>query len=175
MPYFYNNKQIREGRSWKNADGITHPSTWARWSDAEKKAAGLVWRDPPAPAPQPEPTLEEIRERWTTQVIEERTRRLDAGTTIDGIPVSGSIQVQADLTALDRLAEKATTNGVSEAVFEFRDQNDVVHKLTPEQVNSLFDKGSQWVMAIRKASWDLIDADPIPDDVTDDNHWNKYV
>lgn len=45
----YQGKHIREGRSWVNADGITHPTSWGRWSDAEKTAAGLVWADDPAP------------------------------------------------------------------------------------------------------------------------------
>ena len=45
----YNSKGIREGRSWKNSNGITHPTSWGRWSDAEKVAAGLVWADDPAP------------------------------------------------------------------------------------------------------------------------------
>ncbi len=42
----YLGKRIREGRSWQNADGIQHPTSWGRWSDAEKVAAGLVWVDP---------------------------------------------------------------------------------------------------------------------------------
>ncbi len=42
----YQGKHIREGRAWKNADGIQHPTSWGRWSDAEKVAAGLVWVDP---------------------------------------------------------------------------------------------------------------------------------
>ena len=45
----YQGKHIKEGRSWVNADGITHPTSWGRWSDAEKTAAGLVWADDPAP------------------------------------------------------------------------------------------------------------------------------
>ena len=44
----YLGKRIREGRAWKNADGIQHPTSWGRWSDSEKTAAGLVWVDPPA-------------------------------------------------------------------------------------------------------------------------------
>ena len=44
----YQGKRIREGRAWRNADGIQHPTSWGRWSDAEKVAAGLVWVDPPA-------------------------------------------------------------------------------------------------------------------------------
>lgn len=42
----YQGKRIREGRAWKNADGIQHPTSWGRWSDDEKVAAGLVWVDP---------------------------------------------------------------------------------------------------------------------------------
>jgi hypothetical protein len=44
----YQGKHIKEGRSWVNADGITHPTSWGRWSDADKTAAGLVWADDPA-------------------------------------------------------------------------------------------------------------------------------
>jgi hypothetical protein len=44
----YQGKRIREGRAWQNADGIQHPTSWGRWSDDEKVAAGLVWVDPPA-------------------------------------------------------------------------------------------------------------------------------
>ena len=47
MPWKLGNKIIREGRSWSN-DGVTHPANWAIWSDADKKAAGLAWEDPPA-------------------------------------------------------------------------------------------------------------------------------
>ena len=45
----YGETVIRVGRSWTNNDGITHPRNWARWSDAEKAAHGLVWEDDPAP------------------------------------------------------------------------------------------------------------------------------
>jgi hypothetical protein len=47
MPWKLGDKIIREGRSW-SADGITHPTNWAIWSDADKKALGLTWEDPPA-------------------------------------------------------------------------------------------------------------------------------
>ena len=42
----YQGKRIREGRSWKDSDGITHPTSWGRWSDAEKTSKGMVWVDP---------------------------------------------------------------------------------------------------------------------------------
>ena len=49
MAWTHNGKIIREGRSWTDGNGITHPTSWGRWSDAEKQAAGLVWQDDPAP------------------------------------------------------------------------------------------------------------------------------
>ena len=45
----YHGKTIRAGRSWQDDNGIKHPQTWMRWSDADKTAAGLVWVDDPAP------------------------------------------------------------------------------------------------------------------------------
>ena len=34
---------IRAGKSWTDANGITHPSNWMIWSDDDKRAAGLTW------------------------------------------------------------------------------------------------------------------------------------
>ena len=49
MAWTYLGRIIREGRSWTNADGVTHPTSWGKWSDDDKQAAGLVWQDDPAP------------------------------------------------------------------------------------------------------------------------------
>jgi len=49
MAWTYNNRVIREGRSWKDDSGVTHPTSWGRWSEADKSAAGLVWADGPEP------------------------------------------------------------------------------------------------------------------------------
>jgi hypothetical protein len=48
MPWKYKDRIIRAGKAWVDDNGITHPATWMRWTDAEKKAAGLVWEDAPA-------------------------------------------------------------------------------------------------------------------------------
>ena len=48
--YKYNGKVIREGRSWTDNNGVTHPSLWAsKWSEQEKIDAGLLWEDNPLP------------------------------------------------------------------------------------------------------------------------------
>ena len=43
MPWKHSGKVIRVGKSWTNNDGVTHPSNWATWSDADKAKAGLTW------------------------------------------------------------------------------------------------------------------------------------
>lgn len=48
MPWKYNDRVIKEGRSWTNDDGIQHPRNWAIWSDEDKTDNGLVWEDEPA-------------------------------------------------------------------------------------------------------------------------------
>ncbi len=40
--YKVDGKQIHVGRSWTSSNGIQHPKTWARWSDEEKKNAGIT-------------------------------------------------------------------------------------------------------------------------------------
>ena len=48
MPWKYNNRTIRAGKTWTDDNSIRHPAQWMRWTDAEKAAAGLVWEDAPA-------------------------------------------------------------------------------------------------------------------------------
>ena len=45
MAWKLNDKTISVGRSWTDANGITHPTNWMSWTDEEKKAAGLTWVD----------------------------------------------------------------------------------------------------------------------------------
>ena len=45
MAWKLDSKTIRAGKSWTDANGITHPTNWMIWSDDDKKAAGLTWVD----------------------------------------------------------------------------------------------------------------------------------
>lgn len=47
--YTYNERIIRAGRGWTDANGVKHPTNWMNWDDATKTAMGLVWVDDPAP------------------------------------------------------------------------------------------------------------------------------
>ena len=48
MPWKLEHKIIRAGQAWTDLNGIQHPKVWMRYTDAEKKAFGLTWEDPPA-------------------------------------------------------------------------------------------------------------------------------
>ena len=48
MPWKLEHKIIRAGQEWTGLDGTQHPKVWMRYTDAEKKAFGLIWEDPPA-------------------------------------------------------------------------------------------------------------------------------
>jgi len=48
MPWKLEHKIIRAGQAWTGLDGTQHPKVWMRYTDAEKKAFGLTWEDPPA-------------------------------------------------------------------------------------------------------------------------------
>jgi len=50
MVWKYGDFYLKEGKSWTETDGTKHPAQWMRWTDAEKKAKGLTWEDPPASA-----------------------------------------------------------------------------------------------------------------------------
>lgn len=50
MPYKYSGRVIREGKSWKDNDGIAHPANWATAWDAEEKASkGITFEAPVEP------------------------------------------------------------------------------------------------------------------------------
>lgn len=85
MPYSYSGKMLREGRSFKDNDGVMHPATWATaWSDEEKAAKGLVWVDPA-------PTFDS-RFYWSAGV--EKNIEDVAEVDVDGNPVLDEDGVQ---------------------------------------------------------------------------------
>ena len=49
MPWKKSDGTIVEiGKSWVDDNKIRHPTNWNIWTDAQKKAVGLTWEDPPA-------------------------------------------------------------------------------------------------------------------------------
>ena len=48
MPWTYNGKIIRAGRSFTDSSNVSHPSNWFTvWSEDHKKSIGMVWQAEP--------------------------------------------------------------------------------------------------------------------------------
>ena len=122
MVWKLNGTAIREGRSWKDANGITHPRTWGVWSDAEKTAAGLVWENDPAPyderfywdANTPK-SLTDVNETWSQQEID------------DGLASSGT---SAGDAKLDEAGNQLVTKGLK-TIYKERAKEQAAGKLAP--------------------------------------------
>jgi len=106
----------------------------------------------------------------------ERTRRLELGTTINVtgyglIPVQGRDQDQITILALENSARDLQAAGITDPVIPFRDRDNGDHILTPSQVLELMRKAKTFAQTVYQASWVLKDADPVPEDYTDDKYW----
>ncbi len=75
MPWKYNNRLINIGSSWTNDDGIKHPSNWNIWSDADKKANGLVWENEPEVST-PARNLNTLKAEWKETINQEANQKL---------------------------------------------------------------------------------------------------
>lgn len=118
----------------------------------------------------------EEQERRASGVNAERDRRLAMGATVDvtgigPIPVQGRAADQINLMALGDTAKDLIAAGVTDPIIPFRDGDNVIHDLTPEQVAEMARKGKEAASAIYAASWALKDSGYIPDDYADDRHW----
>lgn len=109
-------------------------------------------------------------------VTAERERRLKAGTVITlagygNIAVQGRQQDMISYMALRDQARTLAANGETQSVLQFRDRDNVMHSLTPQQVIDLVGAGQAYASDVFAASWVLKDADPIPHDYADDAYW----
>lgn len=58
-----------------------------------------------------------------------------------------------------------------ETTVDFRDGNNDMFTLTPQQMLELWQKSAGYISAIYQASWVIKEMDPIPRDYTDESYW----
>lgn len=105
----------------------------------------------------------------------EREKRISEGCDIfvDGvgnIPIRGAAEDMRNLTNLGQVANMSIISGSTAPVY-FRDNNNVMHALTPTQMSQLWQKAVTYVGIIYQASWEIKDMTPIPLDYEDDKYW----
>lgn len=120
---------------------------------------------PPAP-PQPS----------GLDVNRERDRRVLEGKSFDvsgygPVRIAGDDTTVRNLQALAFAAQLRLSQGITDNVTPFRDEDDVIHHLGDAQLIDLWSKGSEYVSACFQAAWTLKDGESIPDDYQEDTYW----
>ncbi len=103
-------------------------------------------------------------------VNDERTRRIVAGKTINGVRVTGRDEDARNLTNLALAAQMRIASGDTTTTI-YRDGDNVDHDLTPPQMLTLWQQSAAYVSDLYAASWALKAMDPLPTDVSDDQYW----
>lgn len=111
----------------------------------------------------------------------QRDKRIQAGTTItptgySAIPLTGRASDQTVYVAMLMRAQAMKAAGVTDAVHVFRDAENNVHTLTPDQTIELVSHAMTWFEDVMKVSWAMKDetgdfSDGVPSDWTDDEYW----
>jgi hypothetical protein len=108
----------------------------------------------------------------------ERDRRVLKGSSFIPVGYSVSVKVAGDPLTKSNLQNLAfasslrVSQGDLTSITQYRDEDNVVHSLTPPQVIDLWSKGASFVEDIFHASWVLkSEPDNIPADYVEDYHW----
>lgn len=117
------------------------------------------------------------RRAFADRVNAERARRVEMGAVLpvqgypDLIALQGRPEDRNTLIGLSMAAQLRIQQGDTTTLTQFRDRDNTDHMLTPPQVIEMVNSGMAWVEAIYKASWQLKDRTPIPDNPEDDTWW----
>ena len=110
MVWKYGDVYLKAGTSWTETNGTKHPAQWMRWTDAEKKAKGLVWENDPA-AIEPFDTKFYWGRNTDGSLIERKladeNRVDDDGNAIND-PITGKQLVQLGLKSIWVIRTKTT-------------------------------------------------------------------
>lgn len=134
------------------------------WVEMSTKEVDLII-NPPDPPP------------TNIDVNLERDSRVILGSTFDvtgygPVRIGGDEQTQTNLLGLVQAASLRISQGDVSTITHYRDEDNVIHALTPPQIIDLWSQGSAFVSAVFQASWELKD-DPngIPLDYDADYRW----
>tara|TARA_R110002012_G_scaffold96493_2_gene232529 strand:+ start:5680 stop:6255 length:576 start_codon:yes stop_codon:yes gene_type:complete len=126
---------------------------------------------------EPLPAWEDMTdEEKSARVNDARTGRLVAGvevtlSTAKTIYLQGRDEDMRNMHGLCTAAQWRIRMGAVEHTTPFRDGNNVIHFLTPYEVEEMWLQGAAWVEQVYSAYWLIKDNLPIPEDYNDDSLW----
>lgn len=109
------------------------------------------------------------------EVNEERERRIILGCNVS-IANVGTIYVtgsEKDIRNVAGLGQGAIVRIMANdtTLVPFRDGNNDVYNLSPQQMLELWQKSAGYISAIYQASWDIKELNPIPQDFASNTYW----
>jgi len=117
----------------------------------------------------------QAREAKHAAINAERQRRIEAGTIINGVYVTGRDEDARNLTNLALAAQMRIGMGDTDTLTTYRDGDNVDHDLTPPQMLALWQQSAEYVSELYAASWAIKAMDPLPEDVADDGLWPEVA
>ena len=108
----------------------------------------------------------------------ERDRRIVEGSVFSVTGYANTIRLSGNEKTQKFLSQRGTgaaikiLSGQASYTYQWRDEDDIVHTLTAEQMSALAEAGIKYVEAVIMASWAIKD-DPagLPDDIAGDARW----
>lgn len=135
-------------------------------------------QDPDEPPAEPVPTSELVNQERDHRVLNGKhfylTGYTDEGGDPIAIHVGGDPVTRENLGQQKDVAELQKAAGVVDPVLKWRDEANIIHLLTPDQMIELWLQGVAYVSAIYEAAWTLKDGGDIPEDFAEDYHWPPY-
>jgi len=157
--------------SGESIDGIKHPRNIEKiWSEKELNSIGLyflVKANPPKNKKVIDktviindgiPTEKLITKNITItkeDVINYRNEVLNKGTNIEIDNMIIGFRQSDIYFLINTLTSKKDK-------FTFKDKNEIIHSLTREQMEELWEKGNEWLQNVYEISWKLEDSKTIP-------------
>lgn len=142
-------------------DGSTYMGLFVA---TDEQLAAMSYTEGAAPAP------------TAAQVVAERDRRIEAGSTLSvtgygDVQLAGDADTRADLQAQAMAAQLHIAAGNPTQSMQVRGTDGTVHTLNTTQMLELWSLGAAYIQGIFAASWTLEAMDPIPADYAADSRW----
>lgn len=130
-----------------------------------------TWSVIPLTAAEKQQKNEELK----ISINRERELRISLGANVSvngigSIPIRGTDDDMRNITNLGQLANLYITNGINSNI-SFRDDLNVMHTLTPQQMSELWQKTVAYVSSIYQSSWNMKEMNPLPQDYADNKYW----
>lgn len=115
--------------------------------------------------------LAEQRRVVENAITKEREKKILEGATFGKVRLIGNEETIKNLDTLALAAFIRKSIGSKDVTY-YRDADNVIHELSPDEMLDLWSQATSYVENLYKKSWVLKDGEEIPLDYKDEKHWS---